>query len=137
MLVLSYSFVFPHLPSAKQYPHGGQQGRFAVVALSNSDSFTCLGCHDGVLARNVTSPYQDSAASLGPLARAGYGSHQTNHPVGIDYAVSFLSKKGALRPMSALPPSIRLVDGRVGCVSCHDASSSLPAKLVPFPFGTK
>jgi predicted CXXCH cytochrome family protein len=100
-----------------------------MVALSNTDSYTCLGCHDGVLAKNVTSPYQDLAVSLGPLSPVGYGNHQANHPIGMDYAASFLKQRGALRPMAALPPSVRLEDGRVGCISCHNSSSLLPAKL--------
>jgi predicted CXXCH cytochrome family protein len=128
MVVIIYSFAFPHSPSAKQHPDQGQ-GRFGIVAISNADTFTCLGCHDGALARNVTSPYQDPAVSLGPLSTVGYGDHQGNHPIGMDYAASFLKKRSALRPMAALPLSVRLEDGRVGCISCHNSSSSPPAKL--------
>ena len=127
--VVVYVFISPHIPFAKQEPHGGL-GSFLNVALSNADSYTCIGCHDGVLARNVTSPYKDMAAILQPLSPARYDDHQSNHPIGMDYATSFTRQRGALRPMGSLPPSVQLKDGKVGCISCHSSSSSLPAKLV-------
>ena len=75
----------------------------------------CLGCHDGVSAGESRNPT--------PWNRGhGYtGSRERNHPVGApyptrtpeDYDVPF-------RPANLLPKEVRLPDGKVGCVSCHD-----------------
>jgi predicted CXXCH cytochrome family protein len=42
----------------------------------------------------------------------------TNHPVGVRYGARGSSV--ALRPASLLPDNVRLPDGTVSCVSCHD-----------------
>ncbi|MBI2525973.1 MAG: cytochrome c3 family protein [Candidatus Rokubacteria bacterium] len=72
-----------------------------------SDSLVCLSCHDGVMAPD-----------------------SLRHPIGMAYDASPLRRAGTLRPSASLAPSIRLEDGRVGCSTCHDLSSSLRSKLV-------
>jgi predicted CXXCH cytochrome family protein len=52
------------------------------------------------------------------------------HPVNLDYLTAQTSGQAKLRPVSLLPPEIRLVNGRVECVSCHDLSASGAPRLV-------
>ncbi|MHC4078896.1 MAG: cytochrome c3 family protein, partial [Planctomycetota bacterium] len=82
----------------------------------DSESRLCLGCHDG------------SVASAAPVAERSMGSrHRTlptdlfrAHPIGMEYS-SGAWRPGTtrLRPRHALPPQVRLPDGKVGCGSCH------------------
>ena len=72
----------------------------------------CMVCHDGTGARGV------------PLKAAGSplqirGIRTVNHPVGMDYAAAAARRPRGLRAPASLPPEVRLVDGKVGCVSCH------------------
>ena len=57
--------------------------------------------------------------------REATGSPRSRTPVGVDYPLSNL-KRGAspYRSPALLPPQIRLPDGKVSCVSCHDLYSA-------------
>lgn len=70
-----------------------------------TDSMTCLGCHDGLIARDVS-----------------------GHPIGRSYDAATRDDR-RLRPRAILPTAVALEDGRVGCISCHDPASTLPARL--------
>lgn len=90
-------------------------GGFGSGRSLDGESRRCLGCHDGVNAmesRNTT-----------PWSRGGgdHGSRTANHPVGARYPSSgSRGSNRALRPASLLPEEVRLPDGKVSCVSCHD-----------------
>jgi predicted CXXCH cytochrome family protein len=80
----------------------------------DSESRRCLGCHDGI-----------SAADSVNSSRVGGGGHYGlatgDHPVGIPYRRPGTARGNTpLRPQQLLPASIRLPDGRVSCVSCHN-----------------
>ncbi len=66
----------------------------------------CLGCH----------------VSEGP-GSFHKGEGQTVHIVGKDYALSRASDP-TLAPVSALDPLLKLVDGKVSCITCHTAYSA-------------
>lgn len=75
----------------------------------------CLGCHDGVSARESRNPT--------PWNRGrGYtGVKQREHPVGVRYPSRPRKGRGVpFRPASLLPKHVPLPEGKVGCVSCHD-----------------
>jgi predicted CXXCH cytochrome family protein len=78
-------------------------------------SHSCLECHDGVSASDAGHETTDGRSG-------GFvGDRSRNHPVGVHYPPS--GTRGVevpLRPASLLPKSIRLPDGKVSCVSCHD-----------------
>lgn len=71
----------------------------------------CLSCHDGRAARAVphTLPGQRN-----PNVDPG----GANHPVGVDYLATALSRPEAYHHPAA-HPEIRLERGTVGCTSCH------------------
>ena len=51
------------------------------------------------------------------------------HPVGVDYAYAQTTSE-TLKPALLLDAALRLENGKVGCVSCHDAFSRLAGQLV-------
>jgi len=74
-------------------------------------STSCLGCHDGARAKYVGIETQDT------IAGSGFG--RRNHPVGLLYDTAVARDPGGLNPRATLHPAIKLVDGRLSCVSCH------------------
>ncbi len=70
-------------------------------------SIFCLGCHDAVLARHM----------------------KTDHPIDVDYSLARVKRNSALKYISPWDPVIKLENGRVGCTSCHNRNSRLPARL--------
>ncbi len=83
----------------------------------DGESRRCLGCHDGVTAadaRNATAG--DRIGDVGDVRR--------NHPIGVRYPHGPIRQREvAFRPASLLPPEVRLPDGSVSCVSCHNLYS--------------
>lgn len=85
------------------------------------ESQECLGCHDGGLAGarvvNIGGGiWQHGAGNAG------------SHPIGGDYQQA--ARKGGYRRKELLNRRIRLFDGKLGCGSCHNLYSTLPAMLV-------
>ena len=72
----------------------------------------CLQCHHGARASHVS---VRTAGTPMPVR----GSRTLNHPVGMTYDQSVSKNPHSYRPRAALHPDIRLVDGQVTCISCH------------------
>lgn len=92
-------------------------------------SQVCLGCHDGTIARDVL--VRDVTL---PFTHAGAGSvwereRRAGHPIGSDYGRLASDRRARLRRPAFLDPAIKLEDGRVGCLSCHDLGSPRRARL--------
>ncbi len=87
----------------------------------------CLACHDGVSA-------PDTGYETGGTQHAtDFGDPRRNHPIGVRYPSA--GKRGGdspLRPAALLPKSVRLPDGNVSCVSCHNMYANSP-KLLSVP----
>lgn len=83
------------------------------VSRRTATTASCLACHDGISAGGVNYG--------GPGMAQGY-SHGS-HPVDVDYNLASLKPHTKFQPLSALPSSIVLQDGKVTCTSCHDGSS--------------
>jgi predicted CXXCH cytochrome family protein len=79
-------------------------------------SLVCLGCHDGTLASSTVG----SAHAMLAGVRAGFdvpdGFVWRDHPIGVPYP----SGDRAYRPIGMVPDSVRMPEGRIECVSCHD-----------------
>ncbi len=77
----------------------------------------CLACHDGKRAGAVR------AHARGHRRGRWSSGAATNHPVGMSYALAAARNPRAFVPAATLDPSIRLVGGRVSCISCHQVAT--------------
>lgn len=68
------------------------------------ESVECLSCH------------QDSITVNEPLQVCHQG--ECDHPIGVSY-ISFSSRNRGLVPVEGLDPAIKLIDGKMGCRTCH------------------
>lgn len=73
-------------------------------ALLDPGSAECVSCHE------------DSITVKEPFEVCHQGG--CDHPAGVSYESLTLKNRG-LVPADRLDPAIRLVDGRMGCLSCH------------------
>ena len=94
----------------------------------DAESRRCLGCHDGVNAPDAVNNHGGVAGSS-----VGWSDRLRRHPVGVHYGTVRHRKSGAaLRPESVLPDRVRLPEGKLSCVSCHDLYAAEP-KLLSVP----
>lgn len=78
-------------------------------ALLDTFSVECLSCHDGVVSKMT---------DIAPRAGEFRHSIGLSHPIGVEYPI--VSVRQDFVNISALPSSIKLFDGKVGCLSCHN-----------------
>lgn len=103
-----------------------------VGAHAESDSASCLSCHDGSVAQDIGHGDIMGFSLPGNIARA-LGSH----PVDIEYRQTNRDADGPLVSVSVLDARIRLFDNRVTCGSCHTAYSHEQHDLVMSNLGSK
>ena len=115
VLILAISVPASGLPFAPKVNSDIMSGTLYSV---RRDTHSCMGCHDGTIADNITSLDQ-------------------SHSVGIDYRLAQIRSRGALRDPSLLDAAIKLENGLVGCTSCHDQDSQLRAGLVMSNAGSR
>jgi predicted CXXCH cytochrome family protein len=91
------------------------------------DSFSkdCLGCHDGLRATDVTVDYRNIPGS----SRMGGHVSGKDHPIGMDYA-SYTAFGRGYKTASMLNPKMVLVNGKVGCLTCHNPLNPEKSHLV-------
>jgi predicted CXXCH cytochrome family protein len=107
---------------AHALPDDDRRGRTASAI--DSASRKCLECHDGV---NASATSYQTGSHRGPGAA---GDRARNHPIGVAYPRSGgRSRESQLRVPQMLPHAVRLPDGMVSCVSCHDVYNSTPKRL--------
>ncbi|HRX85493.1 MAG TPA: cytochrome c3 family protein [Phycisphaerae bacterium] len=88
------------------------------------ESRRCMECHDGVTAReyNNSSPWNRGGSYVGDRRR--------DHPVGVAYPRRTpAGYDSTFRFPSQLPKQMRLPEGKVSCVSCHDLYAPEPELL--------
>lgn len=86
-------------------------------------SLHCMQCHNGSTAgKRVSVKAADT-----PMRFEGFRS--LDHPVGMFYDEHASRKPHRFRPTFSLDRSVRLVDGKVSCVSCHRLKQDVPAEL--------
>lgn len=94
------------------------------IALGNIEldaySLHCMGCHGGQAG--------PEAVSVGRNGLLRHASGSANHPIGKRYRES--SKSGGFHPEGRLSKKILLPDGKISCVSCHQAYKKDHGKLV-------
>ncbi len=84
----------------------------------------CMECHNGEGgARHITLKSADTPPQIS-------GAHGVNHPVGMEYDAFAYREPYSFQSSDSLNPEILLVDGKVGCVSCHQLRAGEFQKLV-------
>ena len=88
-------------------------------------SADCLGCHDGVGAQPVTTVLRnDPFASK--LDRILPGN---DHPIGMDYE-NYSALGSEYKPLLGVDIGMVFVDGKVGCLTCHNPLNQEKGHLV-------
>lgn len=84
---------------------------------SRIDSFSrkCLVCHDGVSAPIAEGSYRNSPGEEHSRGQVNGSSH----PIGMDYAAYSIGNR-SFKNVEMLDRQMVLVDGKVGCLSCHN-----------------
>lgn len=85
-------------------------------------SLECIICHDGSVGKAID--YRNAGEET-----LTFTGQSLSHPIGMNYHEATQQKQG-LRPVENLSPLITLVDGKVGCSSCHNQYSDERAMLV-------
>lgn len=78
-------------------------------------SIECINCHDGSVGKVVN-------IDIAGGETLTYAGRKMNHPIGMNYIESS-QYNDKLHPVESLSPLIALVDGKVGCSSCHNQYS--------------
>ncbi|MFQ6048359.1 MAG: cytochrome c3 family protein [Phycisphaerae bacterium] len=94
----------------------------------------CLSCHDGAIAADISGGTDDVVVTQIGWSRAAHalriGAQAGNHPIGVPYP----SHERKYHPRAAVTADqlIKLPEGRVSCLSCHDphATAGHEAMLV-------
>jgi predicted CXXCH cytochrome family protein len=86
----------------------------------DESSTSCLTCHDGSLAQDEGGGIVERSAGIW---RHGGAGNRSSHPLGVSYSRAFMENPRAYRQMAALPATVRLPEGKVECVSCHNLYS--------------
>ena len=102
-------------------------GKKAKNESADLDSFSsdCLCCHDGAGAVSVAAVWRNNPRKI-PSHRQPNG---TDHPIGMDYE-SYVSNSRDYKPVSGLNTKMVFVNGRVGCLTCHDPMNPEKGHLV-------
>jgi len=88
-------------------------------------SLDCLGCHDGSGASDITINLKNDPYKR---LRAGQSKPAKDHPIGMDYG-SYVARGDDYKPIFGRSNMV-LVNGKVGCLTCHDPLNSEKGHLV-------
>lgn len=97
----------------------------AIVGARDIDNLSalCLGCHDGATAQDISVDVRNDPFT----ARNKFATAGSDHPIGMDYK-QYVSFSKNYKPMTN--PKMILVNGKVGCLTCHDPFNPEKGHLV-------
>jgi predicted CXXCH cytochrome family protein len=115
--------------------HGGADvGGFGLSTtagnLADSRSMQCMGCHDGSIASADSMGAAGVTGTPWSGAQGGGSTLGRTHPIGADYAVTAASRREFTPAGDLQRGVVRLVEGKVGCTSCHSPFSKRDKLLV-------
>jgi predicted CXXCH cytochrome family protein len=85
----------------------------------------CIGCHDGASGPNVEVNLRNNPAGRGSHVHSFDGEH----PIGMIYQ-SYVDMKPGYKPISGQERNMVMVNGAVGCLTCHDPLNPAKGHLV-------
>ncbi|MHB1155660.1 MAG: cytochrome c3 family protein [Phycisphaerales bacterium] len=120
----AYVKQFAPLPAARS-DFASTFGNSILDAASQS----CLTCHDGSLAADVS-----TGSGAGSVFNSSFNAAR-DHPMGMTYPTrpQITTSSGGFapfRPFASLDPRITLIDNKIGCLSCHSPYSTEDHLLV-------
>lgn len=104
----------------------GSPKKKAARSAGNLDFFTidCLGCHDGLSASSIGVDYRDNPFER----RSRVTSSNSDHPIGMTYDLYAASRVG-YKDVGNKTKMV-FVNGKVGCLTCHDPLNPEKGHLV-------
>ena len=81
----------------------------------DSLSKDCLACHDGGAASNIDVDYKNA-----PGQHATHYDGKKQHPIGMNYAAYVAMGSRNYKPVPEYSSKMVFVDGKVGCLTCHN-----------------
>ncbi|MDD2541453.1 MAG: cytochrome c3 family protein [Desulfuromonadaceae bacterium] len=94
-------------------------------------SKSCLGCHDGDISRDVIVNYRNS-----PGNKTSHYNVSKEHPIGMNYTAYSARDPLSYKPANPINSKMIFVNGRVGCLTCHDPLNPKKDHLVMSNFGS-
>ncbi|NTV48822.1 MAG: hypothetical protein HGB32_16290 [Geobacteraceae bacterium] len=101
--------------SFSSFVTGEKSDSFSQGGSVDSFSRDCLTCHDGGHASDVKIDYRNNPGSKSTK----YGRAK-DHPIGMDYNNYSAMDPQNYKPVAAFNSKMTFVDGKVGCLTCHN-----------------
>lgn len=96
--------------------------RAEVASILDRISMECVECHEGSV--GIVTNYRVSGEEA-----LTYAGRSMSHPIGMNYQLSAMNND-KLHPIESLSAMVTLIDGKVGCCSCHNQYSHELTMLV-------
>lgn len=124
--VASVEEMYENIQPASFFPEDNESATSTIGV--DPLSLDCLGCHDGSRASDVTINLRNDPFQRQQLR----GTSPKDHPIGMDYA-AYASNPGEFKPVFGNLKMV-FVDGKVGCLTCHDPANQERGHLVMSDF---
>ena len=100
--------------------------RLSVTSL-DAESQLCMVCHNGTYGKRI------ELRPAGAPLEFEYGRtiKTKNHAIGMEYQVAYDANPKEYVAPTTLDKNIKLVEGKVGCLSCHIKREQLLAQATP------
>ncbi|QXE89796.1 cytochrome c3 family protein [Geomonas subterranea] len=85
----------------------------------------CIGCHDGAAGPDVRVDLRNNPTGRGSHVHSFDGEH----PIGMIYQ-SYVDTKPGYKPISVQERNMIMVNGAVGCLTCHDPLNPAKGHLI-------